>query len=212
MTGQIYEIIPKIRAKVGVVAKTQQTNGPGVNYSFRGHDQVVNALVPFLNEFGVFTTIEDSNHIVTSTVTKTGKVQTRSTLYKKVTFYAPDGSSVSSVVAAESTDFADKATGSASTYAYRMALTQTFTLPTGDADPDSKYEPTEAPDDASKGTPSQAEEKRALQKQVREAAEKRGMDQNDYMALGNSKFGEKWSGDPDKLRELLKAIEAGEVA
>ena len=57
-----------------------------------------------------------------------------------MTFWAPDGSSVTSTVVAESTDNGNKAVGQAQTYAERFAYTQTFTIPTGDADPDANAE------------------------------------------------------------------------
>lgn len=133
----IFQIIPRVREEVGAVRKDQSTT-MGAKYSYRSADQVINALVPVLNKYGVFTTVNDIEHDLTER-TVGNKIVTVAKLTKRVTFYAPDGSNVTSTVAAESSDYADKATGSAQTYAYRYALLQTFTLPTDEEDPDARY-------------------------------------------------------------------------
>src|SRR3954467_13728326 len=118
--AQIHELIPKIREEVGAVRKDQSTQA-GARYSYRSGDQVINALVPLLNKYGVFTTVLDAEHDLVMREIGS-KVVTVAKLLKEVTFWAPDGSSVSSTVAAESSDYADKATGAAQSYAYRYAL------------------------------------------------------------------------------------------
>lgn len=133
----IFALIPAIRQEVGAVRKDLQATA-GARYNYRSADQVINALVPILNKYGVFTTVEDIEH--RSHERDLGqRIVTVVNLKKAVTFYAPDGSYVTSTVWTESSDFADKATGSAQTYAYRTALLQTFTLPTDEDDPDSRY-------------------------------------------------------------------------
>ena len=140
----IYEIIPLVREEVGVIRKAQEATG-GARYKYRGTDTIINALAPVLNKYGVFTTVEDFDYNHTSTVTASNKVLTTATLLKKVTFYGPQGDSVYSICAGENSDYSDKATGGASTYAYRYALVQTFVLPTDEDDPDAKYVEKEAP-------------------------------------------------------------------
>jgi len=140
----IYQIIPLIRAEVGAIRKDQQAQG-GARYSYRGTDSIINALAPALNKYGVFTTVEDFDYEHTAYETASKKMLTTVTMKKKVTFYGPLGDSVYSIVAGENSDYSDKATGGASTYAYRYALVQTFVLPTDDDDPDAKYVEREAP-------------------------------------------------------------------
>lgn len=140
----IFQIIPKIREEVGVIRKDQQATG-GARYSYRGTDAVINALAPVLNKYGVFTTVEDHEFHHSSGVTASNKVLTTVTLLKRVRFYGPKGDYVESVTAGENSDYSDKATGGASTYAYRYALVQTFVLPTDEDDPDAKYVEKEAP-------------------------------------------------------------------
>lgn len=139
----ITALIPLIREKVGAIAK-DLTPESGNKYSYRSSDQIINAIVPVLNEYGVFTTVEDEllEHR-TDTIDKGTYKQylTYAVLKETVTFHAPDGSTVSSTVVSESTDYSDKALGAAGTYAYRTALVKTFTIPTGD-DPEGQEKDT----------------------------------------------------------------------
>lgn len=205
----IHELIPLIREEVGAVRKDQQAAG-GAKYNYRGADAVINALVPVLNKYGVFTTVEDSDYTHEERVTG-GKVVTIVTLKKRVTFYAPDGSSVFSEVYGENSDYSDKATGGASTYAYRYALLQTFTLPTDEPDSEGK-EPIirEAP---AQQTYQQRESKGDPVKEGREAIKKLAKEKHiDYMNLatenGLPKENPDWGNDLNLLKKLYKILEA----
>ena len=132
----IHAIIPAIREELGFISKDQQATA-GAQFQYRGHDTIVNAIVPLLNKYGVFITVEDELLRYEGREAANKKWATASVIRKAVTFHAPDGSSVTSTVVAESIDNGNKSTGQAQTYAYRFALTQTFTIPTGEADPDS---------------------------------------------------------------------------
>lgn len=165
----IYQIIPLIRAEVGAIRKDQQAQG-GARYSYRGTDSIINALAPALNKYGVFTTVEDFDYEHDTYETASKKMLTTVTMKKKVTFYGPQGDSVYSIVAGENSDYSDKATGGASTYAYRYALVQTFVLPTDDDDPDAKYVEREAPASAGAPAAQQVPTLKALQDDLRVAS------------------------------------------
>lgn len=216
MTENIFTLIPKIREEVGAVRK-DQTAQAGARYSYRSADQVINALVPILNKYGVFTTVTDLEHTIHEREVGS-KVVTVAKLLKKVTFYAGDGSNVSSTVASESSDYSDKATGAAQTYAYRYALLQTFTLPTDEDDPDSKYVEKEA-SSAAQTAPATPKEPTviALQTQIKALIQDK---QNPYTSDSVNALGDKVTGKPrtewikskDDLTKILTAIKAGEVA
>lgn len=209
----IYQIIPLIRKEVGAVRKDLQPTA-GVKFNYRSADQVINALVPAMNKYGVFTTVEDFDYERTEHPAPNSKVVTVVTFKKRVTFYAPDGSNVSSVVASENSDYADKATGGASTYAYRYALLQTFTLPTDEDDPDSKRierESVPTPAAIIPTSPVPASKVKELQAQIKAAAGERDLSGKEYTALGNKLFGDGWATDEKKLAGLLKAIVDGET-
>lgn len=146
----IVQIIPRIREELGPIGKDQQAQG-GARYKYRSADQIIDAVAPLLNKYGVLTTVEDTPIEFRQRDAANNKFVTSVLLSKKVTFYGPDGSSVSSTTLGESSDFSDKATGGASTYAYRYALVQTFTIPVEGSDPDGKY--VEMPGSAQKAAP-----------------------------------------------------------
>ena len=143
LARSIGEIIPQIREELGVLGKEEKATA-GASYQYRGHDTLVNALAPLLNKYGVYTTVQDQ-FVKHEGRAAGNKWVTTVVLLKSVTFHAPDGSSVTSSVLGESSDYSNKATNQAHTYAYRKAIEQTFTIPTGEPDPDSErieFEPT----------------------------------------------------------------------
>lgn len=213
----ITAIIPLIRAELGAIAKDQKASGGGANYAFRGHDQIVNAIAPLFNKYGVFTSVEDTLLDYGGRNAGT-KYATHSVIAEKVTFHAPDGTSVSSTIVAESVDYGNKATGQAGTYAYRLALTKTFTIPTGEPDPDSTHEEFEAT-----GAPTQAAAQptapneatdavKGLKGRVAELFAARGVDKSEIPARGTAFFSgrEGWDGNVAALNKLIKALENGE--
>lgn len=195
----IYQIIPLIRAEVGAIRKDQQAKG-GAAYSYRSSDSIINALAPALNKYGVFTTVEDFDYEHTAYETASKKMLTTVTMKKRVRFYGPAGDYVESVVAGENSDYSDKATGGASTYAYRYALVQTFVLPTDDDDPDAKYVEREAPASAGAPATQQVPPLKALQDSLRIASTN---------VPGNVKGSAYLSGLVEANQELF-ANEAGE--
>lgn len=152
----IVQIIPKIREELGPIGKDEQAQG-GARYKFRSADVVIDSLAPLLNKYGVFTTVEDTPIEFRQRDAANNKFVTSVLLSKKVTFYGPDGSNVSSTTLGESSDFSDKATGGASTYAYRYALVQTFSIPVNGSDPDATYTEMPGTAPAAKATPAARE-------------------------------------------------------
>jgi hypothetical protein len=135
----IIAIIPLIRTELGAISKDDEPTA-GTKFKYRGHDEIVNKIVPLFNKYGVFTTVEDESVYYGGREAAGAKYQTAAVIRKAVRFYGPDGEYVTSTVIAESLDMGNKSTTQAQTYAYRIALTQTFTIPTGDPDPDSNAE------------------------------------------------------------------------
>jgi hypothetical protein len=216
----IKAIIPLIREELGAVVKDQETL-VGTKYKYRGHDQIVNAIVPLFNKYGLFTTVEDKLLKYSGRNAGT-KYATASLIAKKVTFWAPDGTWVASTIVAESVDYSNKATGQASTYAYRIALEQTFTIPTGEADPDSnaaELEPTSAPVQPKTQPVTQAaagpsDEVKELRGAITILFKGRGVTEpKDVKARGEKFFNgrEGWESNVGALNKLKKALEDGEA-
>lgn len=212
----IISIIPLIREELGAIAK-DQTPEVGQKFAYRGHDQIVNAIAPLFNKYGVFTTVEDT--LLDYSGRNAGnKYATASVIAEKVTFYAPDGTYVSSTVVAESVDYGNKATGQAGTYAYRIALTKTFTIPTGEADPDSRNEEFEAtsvpaaPAAAAQPSAPAGDAIKELKGRVAELFAARDVPKGEIQERGTKFFNNRqgWDENVAALTKLVKALEDGE--
>lgn len=132
MSDNIYTLISKISKEAGALAPEKSG---GVPFAFRGVDSTINHLAPLLQEYGVVTIPEVLEHKVTSREVG-NKVVTQSEVTTKFTFAAPDGSSVSPTTVGLAQDYADRSAAQAQSVAFRVALLQTFTLPTHQKEPE----------------------------------------------------------------------------
>jgi len=221
----IVEIIPLIREELGAISKDKEATA-GARFSYRGHDDIVNAIVPLFNKYGIFTTVEDEHLIYQGREAANNKWATAAVIRKAVTFWAPDGSSVTSTVVAESIDNGNKATGQAQTYAYRFALTQTFTIPTGEPDPDSlsgdfgtagpKQEPQARtqPQRPAATAPAADPEVEALKASIAAHLKEHGIEGKDaIVAAGKTFFNGRsgWENNKSALTKWDNALKSGEV-
>ena len=127
-----------VKAAVGSVTKTQS---PGVKYKYVSVDGLVMAVAQALIDHGVIVHSTSAEMIASEQVTYGAKetLGFRTTL--AVEYEWTDGeSSLTSQVIAEAIDSGDKGTAKAMSVAYRIAILQTLTLPTGDRDPDAGEE------------------------------------------------------------------------
>jgi hypothetical protein len=134
---KIFAAISAIMTEVGAVEKTRKNVAQ--NYSFRGIDDVVNALTAALQKHSVFATPEVLSTERSERPTKTGGTMFSVFLTVKYTFYAVDGSNVTAVVTGEGMDTGDKAANKALSAAFKYALLQVFAIPTEESK-DSEYE------------------------------------------------------------------------
>ena len=132
----IYAALSAVMADTGVVTKDRRNQSQG--FSFRGVDDVVNAVSPALRKHGVIATPAVEVCDVEHGTTTTGKNIVTVRVRVRYRFAAADGSHVDAVVVAESFDSGDKATAKAMSVAFRTALLQTLCLPTDDKDPDTE--------------------------------------------------------------------------
>lgn len=130
--SQIYEAIPKVAKAIGSIGKDRQNQQQG--FRFRGIDDVYNACHGPMVEHGVFCTTEVSDLVREERQTAKGGVLFYTMLKLKVTFWAGDGSSVSTTTAGEAMDSGDKATNKAMSAALKYAFFQTFVIPVEDMD------------------------------------------------------------------------------
>lgn len=135
---QIYTLIPKVMADIGVIGKDRDNNYQ--NYKFRGIDDVYNAVSPAMVKHGIFVVPEVLSVTEEHVSTSTGKSSFSVRMDVKHTFYAPDGSSVAATTRGEAMDPGDRATSQAHTDAYKQAVFKVFCIPTEGAAADPENE------------------------------------------------------------------------
>ena len=133
---QVIELLSKVMEDVGAVRKGERNQAQ--NFNFRGIDAVTNAVSPALRKHGVIVSPQVMDYQHETVQTSQGKNMASVRVLVRYTFHAPDGSSLETVVPAESFDSGDKATAKAMSVAFRTCLLQTLCLPTDETDPDAQ--------------------------------------------------------------------------
>lgn len=128
MDQLIFTKIPAIMADVEAIGKNRRNQSQG--YAFRGIDDMYNDLHTHFATHKVFYTSEVLSTHREEKTTKNGSTMQYVVLNVKFTFYAIDGSSVSSVMVGEASDSGDKASNKAMSTALKYALMQLLLIPT----------------------------------------------------------------------------------
>lgn len=134
---EVTKAICAITAEIGALGKNKKNEQQG--YSFRGVDDLMNALHPLFAKYGVFLLPDVQETRRDERITAKGTALISVTVTVKYHFIAMDGSEVCATVAGEGMDSADKATNKAMTAAFKNVCFQTFCIPTAEvaaADPD----------------------------------------------------------------------------
>lgn len=126
--SKIFQCLVDIMDDVEAIGKNKTNSAQG--YKFRGIDDMYNSLHPLFAKHGVFITSEVLNGDREERTTAKGGVLIYSIIDVRFTFYAVDGSNVSSVIKGEAMDSGDKATNKAISVALKYALMQMFMIPT----------------------------------------------------------------------------------
>ncbi|MGH2342788.1 ERF family protein [Segnochrobactraceae bacterium EtOH-i3] len=135
----IYGAMAAIMADIDAVAKDRRTTEGSAKFSYRGIDDVYNALHPPLSKHRVFMTSDILEKGRQERPARNGGVLAFTTLRMRFTFWSVDGSSVSTIVEGEGMDSGDKSSNKAMSVAHKYALLQAFCIPTADmADPDAE--------------------------------------------------------------------------
>jgi hypothetical protein len=133
----IHKQMAGIMARIEYIGKDKENKQQG--FRFRGIDDVYNALHDVMADFGVFTTSEVVSLDRSDRPTKSGGIMTFVIARIRYTFWAEDGTSVTTEVIGEGMDSGDKASNKAMAVAHKYALLQVFMVPTEDmADPDAE--------------------------------------------------------------------------
>lgn len=131
----IYQLVPEAARRIGPIGKSQRNKAQGFN--FRGIDDLYNVAGPIMAELGIFSTPEVQETVEEVVQSNKGTRGLHVRMSVKYTFYAPDGSSVSTVTRGEAMDYGDKASTKAMAIAHKYALFQIFAIPVASQeDPD----------------------------------------------------------------------------
>jgi hypothetical protein len=144
--GNIIQIISTIAKEAGVLGKTKPG---GVPFEFRGIDATINHLAEHLDAYGVIQTSRviskdtEFRAFLGSDGKPNGKGITQTDIVVEYTFWAPDGSYLTTEAAGLAQDHADRCAAQAQSVALRVALLQLFHLPTSAPEPEVAGEETQ---------------------------------------------------------------------
>ncbi len=134
---QVYKAINGVQAALAKVGITKDRKNLQQNYSFRGIDDVFNALSPLLAEHQLAIIPRYLTRECIERPSKSGGVLFNVTVEAEFDLYGSDGSHVTAKTFGEAMDSADKATNKAMSAAYKYMCFQVFAIPTeGDNDAD----------------------------------------------------------------------------
>lgn len=134
-TPLIFQKLPAIMADVEAIEKGRKNQQQG--YSFRGIDDIYNALHDIFAKHQVFITSEIVSASREDRESSKGTGLIYSVIDFRFTFYAVDGSFVTTMQRGEGMDSGDKSSNKAASVALKYALMQTLLIPTADdKDPD----------------------------------------------------------------------------
>lgn len=139
--AQMPETLPTVNvALAAVMAEVQKVGKDSKNaqqgFNFRGIDAVMNAVGPAFRAHGIVTMPNVIDYTAETVATKNGGTMNHIILRVKYVFMGPAGDTMECTVFGEAADSGDKAMSKAHSVAYRTALLQVLTIPTGDPDPD----------------------------------------------------------------------------
>lgn len=135
----IYESLNKIMEEVGAIKKDKKTT-TGSIYTYRGVDQVMNALQPAFVKHKVFVVPEVLDSVREERTTKSGGNMIYSVGRVKYTFFAEDGTHVEAVVLGEGMDSSDKSSNKVMANAFKYACFQVLCIPTEETAVDNESE------------------------------------------------------------------------
>lgn len=138
MSNLIFESLAEVNKSVSAIKKEKRNKQQGFN--FRGIDDVMNELHGLFAKNGLIIVTEAQGEpVITQKETRNKSILFFTRQLWKFTFYAKDGSSVSSVVWGEAMDSGDKGMNKSISVSLKYALLTMFLIPTEDMiDPDSE--------------------------------------------------------------------------
>lgn len=212
----VHDIIALISQEAGALVPVYSE---GLKFAFRGVNQVIDHLAPHFDHYGLTVAPKVLSHKVEMHPVG-NRFLTDSEVIVEYTFEAPDGSKHSVSTLGYAQDYADRSAAQAQSVAFRVALLQTFHLPSSDIEPEENgklvQETTEKElsKTAAAAKVSPIDEVRAKITALIKNPETpySGAMVNEIGNRISGKTPDEWDGNLTTLRAILKAMEAGEVA
>lgn len=135
-TSGVVDAMLRVMSEVGAIGKNRKA--PGLNYAFRGIDDILPEIQPLAVKHGVLMTHEVIERERETVTLKSGSQMFSVRLLVRHTFRHADGSSVVSTSLGEAMDSGDKASNKAMTAALKVTLTTSFLIPTHEVDRDTE--------------------------------------------------------------------------
>lgn len=134
----IHELMARVMEQVQVIGKGDSTSGRGgPSFNFRGVDATVNVIGPALRAHGIVCVPHKTLDMQTERYETTSGAQMMGVILRvRFRFYGPSGDWVQAEAWGQAADSGDKAVSKAHSVAWRTALLESFTVPTGEPDPD----------------------------------------------------------------------------
>lgn len=133
-TPKIYGAMADIMQ--GIIAIAKDHRNEVQKFNFRGIDDVYNALNPLLKQHRVFMTTKVIDAKREERASKAGGINIWTVLTIEITYFADDGSFVTSTTQGEAMDAGDKGSNKAMAAAQKYSLIQTFAIPTKEGMPE----------------------------------------------------------------------------
>lgn len=130
MDEQIYKSMIAVMRDIEFIPKDKKN--PQQGYSFRGIDDMYNAVHPLFKKHGIFVLSEVLAEKREERTTKNGGTLIWTILDIKFSFVAEDGSRVFSSMKGEAMDSGDKGSNKAMSAALKYAIMQSFMIPTAE--------------------------------------------------------------------------------
>lgn len=215
---KIYSAIAAIQAGVGTIPKNGIGPASQGSYKFVANDDILAVISKLLVEHKVIVRPEILSHeLVTREIGANRSVALTVVTLKTTYISTEDGSEFSVVTTAEGADNGDKGGRKAVTQAQKIANLLTFSIATGEPDPDAlDVQPVSAPSGASKKIASaKVTDAQSLANEIKVFLGANGLAGSVANAIGGRISGGKpsseWMSDADILKQVLTALRAGEV-
>jgi hypothetical protein len=213
---KIYKAIAAIQAGVGNIPKNGVGPASQGSYKYVKNDDILEAISKLMIEHKVITRPVITKHKLVTREIGANRTVPMTVVTLQVTYISTDDASEFTIsVTAEGADNGDKGGRKAVTQAQKIANLLTFNIATGEPDPDGM----EVAPVAQRATP--AASKIATAKtggtynEIKAFLGANGLGSSVANALGDrlsgGKPGAEWSKDEEVLKQVLKALKAGEV-